>query len=143
MGYTAFGQHSGAINAQTDMTRIPRFPASGIYANLQTLKVKLASLPFTIISLANADPVISQNPPTLTVKLKVVDFTPTRLNCFAGSQHAAVKWITDDQFTVTSPKPLPKERSRYNCTAPSLTKPGRFYWFSQPWVNLPLIANLQ
>ena len=138
-GFTAFGQHSGAINANTDMTRIPRFPASGIYANLQTLKVKLASLPFTILSLKNANPVIAaitQNPPTLTVKLKVKDFTPANLNCFAGSAHAQVKWVADDQFSVTSPKPLPKERSRYNCTAPSLSKPGRFYWFSQPWVNL-------
>lgn len=137
-GYTAFGQHSGAVGHYTNLTRIPRFPASGIYANLNTLKDKLYSLPFKIEGLQNANMVIEQNPATLKVWLKADDFNPSQLNCFAqGATHATIKWHNkNSQFSVVSPEPLPEGRSRYNCTAPSKSKPGRFYWFSQPWLNL-------
>jgi peptidoglycan/xylan/chitin deacetylase (PgdA/CDA1 family) len=137
MGFIAFGQHSGAVGHHTDLTRIPRFPAAGIYANMETLKLKMQSLPFSILALDNANPVIDVNPPALSVNLKIADFHTSNVQCFApGSTRADVQWSAGNQFTVTSPQPLPQERSRYNCTAPSIAKPGRFYWFSQPWVNL-------
>lgn len=135
-GYVGFGQHSGAVGHYTNLARIPRFPASGIYANLDKLKLKMESLPFAIKALGNADMVIKQNPPTLTIAVKVEDFLAKNVQCFIGSARAKVSWTSEDRFTVTSPNPLPKERSRYNCTAPSISKPGRFYWFSQPWLNL-------
>jgi peptidoglycan/xylan/chitin deacetylase (PgdA/CDA1 family) len=136
LGFVGIGQHSGPVNHSTDLTRVPRFPASGIYANLEKLKVKINSLAFTINQLDNANPQINVNPPTITIDVKVSDFNPKQLQCFsAGSDRAIVTWLNDHQFNVTAPKPLPPERSRYNCTAPSLSKKGHFYWFSQPWIN--------
>ena len=135
-GFVGIGQHSGAAGAHTDLTRVPRFPASGFYANLKTLKTKIASLPMPITALTNADPVFGQNPPTLSITAKTADFSPRNLQCFfSGSNRATVKWTADDTFTVTATDQLPQGRSRYNCTAPSKSKAGRFYWFSQPWVN--------
>lgn len=137
LGYIAFGQHSGAVGPYTNMTRVPRFPASGIYANLKTLEVKMNSLPFKIEGLQDANMVIKQNPATLQVYINVDDFNPSQLACFAqNALRATIEWKNKGMFTVVSPEALPEGRSRYNCTAPSQTKPGRFYWFSQPWLNL-------
>ncbi len=135
-GYIGFGQHSGAVGHYTNLARIPRFPASGIYANLDKLKLKMESLPFAITALENADMVIEQNPPALTVTVKVEDFLAKNVQCFIGPASASVTWPSANQFIVTAPHALAKGRSRYNCTAPSISKPGRFYWFSQPWLNL-------
>lgn len=137
-GYIAYGQHSGAVGHYTNLTRVPRFPASGIYANLKTLKTKMASLAFKIEGLENASMVVEQNPPKVTVWLNVEDFYPSQLACFAqNSARATIEWADKEgKFTVVSPEALPQGRSRYNCTAPSKSKPGRFYWFSQPWLNL-------
>ena len=136
-GYIAFGQHSGAFGPFTDLTRIPRFPASGVYANLTTLTTKLASLPLPVTTLVNANPIISQNPPTLQASVITSDFLSKNVQCFAsGAGRATVNWLNDSTFTVTATSKLGKGRSRYNCTAPSLSKPGRYYWFSQPWLNM-------
>ncbi|MFT5162125.1 MAG: peptidoglycan/xylan/chitin deacetylase (PgdA/CDA1 family) [Alteromonadaceae bacterium] len=134
--FFGFGQHSGAVGPLTPLTRIPRFPASGIYANLETLSVKLNALAMPITASINTNPVFSQNPPTLTLSVDTSDFLPANVQCFyAGSQRALIKWVTPQQFSVTANEPLPLQRSRYNCTAPSIAKPGRYYWFSQLWIN--------
>ena len=136
-GYLAFGQHSGAVGPHTDLTRIPRFPASSIYANLRTLKTKLHSLPMPISELKGHNMVMVDNPPTLTVSLTTNDINKNALQCFtAGTAKGIIGWLDDNTFNVTAPKVLPAERSRYNCTAPSKSRKGRFYWFSQPWLNL-------
>lgn len=135
-GFSGFGQHSGAVGLTTRLTRIPRFPASGIYARLDTLGIKINSLPLAVTALTGADPVIEQNPPTLGIGVDVVDFLPRHVQCFsAGSARATVQWQSDNRFTVIAGGKLPPGRSRYNCTAPSLAQPGRYYWFSQPWIN--------
>ncbi|MFT4928194.1 MAG: peptidoglycan/xylan/chitin deacetylase (PgdA/CDA1 family) [Phenylobacterium sp.] len=143
-GFIGFGQHSGAVGLTTDLSRIPRFPASGRYAKMDSLAIKIASLAMPVIALKNANPVIAQNPPTLMVTVDNQDFLPRTVQCFIGSGRAQVKWLepptntakTVNTFTVSASHKLPKERSRYNCTAPSIAKPDRFYWFSQPWINL-------
>lgn len=138
IGFIGIGQHSGAVGHHTDLTRVPRFPASGIYANLDKLKVKINSLAMPIISLENAESLMAKgqpNPPTITIQLKLDDINPKLVQCFVSGDRAKIQWIASDRFSVTSPKPLGQGRSRYNCTAPSKQKPGRFYWFSQPWIN--------
>lgn len=137
-GYISLGQHSGAVGHHTNLTRVPRFPASGRYANLKTLKTKINSLPFRVEGLENANMVVNENPPKLTVWLKPNDFHKNNVNCFgANGSRAIINWISDRKFSVVNPESLPKGRSRYNCTAPSISKPGRFFWFSQPWLNMP------
>jgi len=136
LGFIGIGQHSGAVGHYTDLTRVPRFPASGIYANLDKLKIKINSLAMPILSLEQADPVVRQNPPTVILSVKLDDIHTKQIQCFnSGPGKAIIKWLDDKRFSVTATKPLNTGRSRYNCTAPSKQKPGRFYWFSQPWVK--------
>ncbi len=134
LGFIGIGQQSGAIGNHTVLSRIPRFPAAGQYADLTDLAQKLRTLAFHITDYHNVDPVVSANPPALSLTLEVTDFNRRQLQCFAGGEVLQANWLDDSTFTVTAGKPLNKGRSRYNCTAPSLSKKGYFYWYSQPWL---------
>jgi peptidoglycan/xylan/chitin deacetylase (PgdA/CDA1 family) len=135
LGFIGIGQQSGAIGPLTKLTRIPRYPAAGQYADLKDLGQKLRTLAFPITDYLSADQVISANPPTLRLQLNIKDFRKPQLRCFAGSEVLEPVWLNDNTFEVKASKPLNRGRSRYNCTAPSLSKKGYFYWYSQPWLN--------
>ncbi|MEH8022023.1 polysaccharide deacetylase family protein [Rheinheimera metallidurans] len=135
LGFIGIGQHSGAIGNNTTLSSIPRYPAAGQYAELTNLSQKLRTLPFHISDYHGVNPVNKQNPPTLTVTLNTADFKPQQLQCFSGSELMKPSWLNDNTFSVTATKTLAKGRSRYNCTAPALSKPGYYYWYSQPWLN--------
>jgi peptidoglycan/xylan/chitin deacetylase (PgdA/CDA1 family) len=133
LGFAGIGQHSGAVGMHTDLTRIPRFPAAGNYANLKTLKTKIASLPFAFK--VDAGSVTQDRQPTLDIEFITKDFYNTQFNCFVSGQSSGlINWTSDNQVTVQAKQPLGKGRSRYNCTAPSKKYSGRYYWLSQPWI---------
>lgn len=144
--FIGIGQHSGAVGIDSDFSRLPRFPASGIYANLKTLKTKLKSLPFSITGLTNSESVTAKNQPSLIMQVVVEDFYKSQFACYVSGQgKATIKWLDNKaaesglpnnvkSVEISPKKPLGKGRSRYNCTAPSISKKGHFYWFSQPWV---------
>ena len=135
LGFIGIGQHSGAIGINSDFTRLPRFPASGFYSKLDTLKTKLNSRPFTIKTLTYSDSVTNENPPIISVQFEMGDFHKSQLACYvSGVGQAKLDWVTEDTVTVNSPKKLNLGRSRFNCTAPSKAHKGSYYWFSQPWV---------
>ena len=135
LGFIGIGQQSGAIGPLTKLTRIPRYPAAGQYADLNDLAQKLRTLAFPITDYLSADQVISANPPTLRLQLDITDFRKQQLRCFAGAEVLEPVWLNDNTFEVKASKALNRGRSRYNCTAPSLSKKGYFYWYSQPWLN--------
>lgn len=133
-GFTGFGQHSGAIASHSDFSALPRFAAAGIYANLETLKVKLNSLALPVIGATLIDPDLSQQSikPSQTLTLAVEDFSLAQLNCYFASQALPiVKQQT--KITLNLSKPLSPGRARINCTAPSMQDPKRYYWYSQPY----------
>ncbi|OHU86354.1 MULTISPECIES: polysaccharide deacetylase family protein [Pseudoalteromonas] len=135
LGFIGIGQHSGAVGVDSDFTRLPRFPASGVYSDLNTLKVKLNSKPFAIADLNYADSVTDNQQPTLVINFKEVNFNPKQFTCYiSGQGKGNVEWLDDKQVSVEAVKALPKGRSRYNCTAPAAGESGQFFWFSQPWV---------
>ncbi len=134
LGFIGIGQHSGAISKYSDFTRLPRFPASGRYANLDTLKTKIAALPFNIKAIDYQDTITENTQPQVRYQFDGKDFYQSQFACFASGQgRAEIEW-QDDLVSVKSPAALGKGRARYNCTAPSKTHAGRYYWLSQPWV---------
>jgi peptidoglycan/xylan/chitin deacetylase (PgdA/CDA1 family) len=131
-GYIGFGQQSGAISSYSDFGGLPRFPAAGVYANLRTLKTKMASLAMPITE-GYSDPLKAiGDAPKVTLTLDTAKVKPGQVTCFYKNQPLE-KVLTDDSFSFTIPEALPLGRSRVNCTAPSGIT-GRFYWFSQPFV---------
>ncbi|GAB2688071.1 polysaccharide deacetylase family protein [Aliiglaciecola aliphaticivorans] len=133
-GFIGFGQQSGAISKNSDFGALPRFPAAGIYANLNTLKVKMNTLDMPIISKSIAEPQLSlaERTPSQTIKVELDDMHKNQLSCFFAGQPIDLSW-EDNAFTYHIQTKLPKGRSRINCTAPSIAYAGKYYWFSQPW----------
>lgn len=133
-GYIGFGQHSGAVSTTSDFGALPRFPAAGIYANLNTLKVKLNSLAMPVIEISNEQPQLSfdDRQPEQILTLDLSDMLKQQVSCFYKGDSMTLAW-QENRADITVPEVLPVGRSRVNCTAPSISKKGRFYWFSQPW----------
>lgn len=138
LGYVGFAQHSGAINETSELTALSRFPANGIYANPKTLKAKLNSIPFNVKSISPSDTKPMSNRPLLEVSLVNRDFYQSQLACFisGSSQPQKPEWVSDLEFKIASDNDIPKGRVKYNCTAPSITHSGRFYWMSKLFINL-------
>ena len=134
--FVGFSQQSGAVGLNTDLAAIPRFPASQPYDKLTGLRDKLNSLPFSI-SLSEQDNQTIFRHQTLnsvTFHVEVDDFKPSQLNCYvSGLGKQKIDWVSDSSFQITFSDHLPIGRVRCNCTAPSLSQAGRYYWYSKPW----------
>ncbi|UTP73135.1 polysaccharide deacetylase family protein [Alteromonas sp. LMIT006] len=132
-GYVSFAQYSGGVASFSDFGAIPRFPAGGRYANLNTLKTKLASLAFPVLSNSISDPVVVDPMPTsMSLTLDNKDFYMSMVSCFWQGER--IQTTRDGNvLTIPLPEQFPTGRSRINCTAPSKKHTGRFYWYSQPF----------
>ncbi|MBC3765927.1 polysaccharide deacetylase family protein [Neptunicella marina] len=133
-GYVGFGQQSGAVAAYSDFSALPRFPSAGIYANLKTLQVKMASLamPVTSINLADTEFKAGEKYPLIKVQVDLSDMRNSGLSCFQDSEALDVSW-NKQQFTIQPKGNIPAGRSRINCTVPSNSLSGRYYWYSIPF----------
>ena len=136
-GYIGFSQQSGAVGLATDLTSVPRFPASSPFDKLVSLRDKLYALPFSI-TLPQADTIVgNRQTPALDFNVIVHDFRPQQLSCYvSGLGRQEVLWQSETRFSLVLEKPLPPGRQRTNCTAPSISQPGRYYWYSRPWFVL-------
>ncbi|MDB4324804.1 polysaccharide deacetylase family protein [bacterium] len=134
-GWTAFGQHSGAVGQGSDRRALPRFPMAEPFAALDDFKTKVASLPLSVERQEPWDPVTTDRRPSLEV---VLAHTPQRIDelaCYvSGQDRVDVRWVEPKKrFIVRASRDLPKGRARYNCTVPA-SDAGRFHWFSHQWV---------
>lgn len=134
MGFVGFAQHSGAVSSNSDFGALTRFAAAGVYANLESLKVKLNTLAMPIIKLAIEDPEVTstERMPVQTIWLETEDLRVGQLNCFLNGQSMAIE-KQDNKVILALSEPLAQGRTRINCTTPSKSQSGRYYWYSQPW----------
>lgn len=136
-GFIGLGQQSGAVGQYSSLTALPRFPVAGVYADLASLKVKLHSLNMPVLSQNISDPELKNGHwrPELKVTLDMSDIYPHQMMCYIQGQGAKDPlWISGNEFSIRAELDLPVGRSRYNCTVPSKSKTG-YYWFSQAWVR--------
>lgn len=135
-GWLAFGQHSGAISAYSEMTALSRFPAAGPYSKMATLKTKLNSLAMPISARSWTDEkVVAQMPAEITLTLQADDVRLRQFACYFQGETLQVRQIDSNKVSVHLPTKFPFGRSRINCTAPSAQHKGRYYWYSQPFVR--------
>lgn len=133
-GYTGFSQNSGAVASYSDFGALPRYPAAGIYSNLQNLTVKLKSLAMPVLKPQPQDPELDFNTSgqSLSFTIKEPDVALQRLACYYNNETLVIN--RNNKFIEAHvPGVIPPGRSRVNCTAPSIKYPDRFYWHSQPW----------
>jgi peptidoglycan/xylan/chitin deacetylase (PgdA/CDA1 family) len=146
-GFSAFSQQSGPISSYSHMQALPRFPASGPYARIETLSVKLKSLAFKIIGEKPKSEIIkfAEAAPTLDLTLMANDVNHKHLQCFYLGEKIETRVIKNKErleLTAYHNKSLKAGRSRYNCTAPSLSQ-NRYYWYSMPFVVLNEQGNIE
>ncbi|KGJ97457.1 polysaccharide deacetylase family protein [Colwellia psychrerythraea] len=137
--FVAFSQQSGAIDLTTDLTSVPRFPASKPYDKISGLRDKLNSLAFNIRLEGEQAETIFKHKKTksITFAIETGDFYKSALNCYiSGLGKQKITWNDDKSFSINFSKDLPVGRVRANCTAASISKPGRYYWYSKPWFIL-------
>lgn len=137
LGFIGFGQHSGGFSQHSDFRAIPRFAAAGMYANLRTLGTKMAALGMPVLETHIEDTLLDyeETRPTLKLIVDTSDFHRNQLNCFIRSQPHAPQWHDEQMFSVQAEEPIGIGRQRYNCTVPSISRPGRFYWYSVQWIR--------
>jgi len=137
--FIAFSQQSGAVGLYTDLTSVPRFPASMPYDKISGLRDKLNSLPFNIqLEDSEAETIFEyKQTASVTFNVEADDFYQSGLNCYiSGLGKQKIQWQGDNSFTISFTGDLPTGRVRCNCTAASISKPGRYYWYSKPWFIL-------
>lgn len=136
LGYTAFGQHTGALGEYTDMRQVPRVAINRHYADWDSgLRNKVLALPLPVRSAKPADPVATEPRPELQLEL-VGDWNKSQLNCFAAGRQANIAIDAGEDRTrvrVRAQQKLGEGRQRYNCTAAA--GEGRFYWYSRQWMR--------
>lgn len=136
LGFTGFGQQSGAIGHQSDFSALPRFPASGQFANLDTLSTKLLSLAFPVKLLASSDNPINLNSTDNPPKLILVFSDNSILNttrCYNSAGQELPISIDKNKLSVSAPNKLDSGRHRYTCTSKSPIE-NRYYWLSHQWL---------
>jgi hypothetical protein len=142
MGFIGLGQHSGAIGPQSRREALPRFPINEQFAALDKFAIKVASLPLPLARQLPQEPQLTgDNPPSLTLELAPGhEALSERIACFLGNgTPLEIVAHHPGSITVRAVSALRPGRSRYNCTAPA--GDGRYYWFSQPWLNGPDAAD--
>lgn len=140
LGYFGIGQHSGAVSRTTDFQAVPRFPMATGYDDLENFAIKVSAKNLPVTVLSPDDGVVSNGTdiPVLTMRLDAGDYKKTGLRCFASGQGVIrIVWFDgeNDVVNVRANQPVPPGRTKYNCTAPSMTENDVFYWFSFLWMK--------
>lgn len=134
LGYTAFGQHSGATGPYTPWQAVPRFPFAGAYTSLEDFATKAQTLPLPVSRIEHPQNPLPHSIAKPLLELHLAEPLTANLQCFASGQGAINVTRNGQVLQIKAPNDIPIGRSRYNCTASHSN--GRFYWFSQPWIRL-------
>ena len=119
-GYeAAFGQHSGVVYPGADFFNLPRFALNEKYGTPERFHLVANALPLPVSDLLPEDMV-------LTTDLPLVGFTVDegvnhldQIACFLSIRsQAIVDHLEERRIAVRFVGPLPKGRSRLNCTLP-------------------------
>lgn len=133
LGYTGFGQHSGAAGSGSDFRLLPRYTMSGTYAGIEDFALKVQTRRLPTIT-APVDPTLSNTTvrPTLVLTFAKPPGNLDALACFGpgGLMDLARE---GNRVRISPTADLPAGRSRYNCTLPGAD--GHYLWHSQLWIK--------
>jgi peptidoglycan/xylan/chitin deacetylase (PgdA/CDA1 family) len=140
LGLLALGQHSGAIGPHSDLLAGPRYPLATGYDELVDFSLRVYSHALPASPLDDESHVLDENDvrPTLRLEILPGDFRVTELACYATGQGVMdLTWEGDDQRIVSVRPRLPINagRTKFNCTAPSASENGIYYWYSYLWIK--------
>jgi len=133
----AVGQQSGVAGREQELFALPRFPVGGSYSSLKEFRDRLRYRPLPLQVLAPADTLVGEaNPPRMSIRLDLQRIDPRTLRGYVSGQSPAQVTASDlagGVYEVQARAALADRRSKYTLTATD--RQGRWYWFSQLWVQ--------
>ena len=128
-GYrAAFGQHSGVFHTSSEATYIPRFALNESFGAIGRFRLVINALAMPVTDVAPVDAGIGVvNPPNFGFTVTGDIGNLKNLGCFSSSEgRARVEILGSRRVEVRLKNPLPKGRSRINCTLRDQS--GRWRW---------------
>lgn len=130
-GFTAgFGQHSGVLHPNADMSYLPRFAMNENFGGVSRFQLAVNALPLNVSDVSPQDPLLSldNNPPILgfTVHGDAAKGL-SKLACYASGQGKARMERLGARVEVRLENAFSGGRARINCTMP--TRSGRWRWY--------------
>lgn len=127
---TGFGQHSGVLHPDADMTYLPRFAMNENFGGDSRFRLAINALPLNVSDVSPLDPLLSRdnNPPILGFTVNgAAARRLSRLACYASGQGKARLERLGPRVEVRLDNAFPSGRARINCTMP--TRQGRWHWY--------------
>ncbi|MCW9039407.1 MAG: polysaccharide deacetylase family protein [Rhodospirillales bacterium] len=130
----AFGQHSGVIDRTGAPFFMPRFALNENYGDMTRFRMAANALSIPVTDITPADMKTGDNnPPALGFTL-VGEKTLPNLACYASHEgKVRMERLGEHRVEIRLTTPLPKGRTRINCTAPG--PDGRWFWFGRQFVT--------
>ena len=126
---TAFGQHSGVINIESDFLNLPRFAINENFGNMKRFK---RILNYSRLNTFNVIPLDS----SIKGPVKEISFSSdkplNKINCYLKNE-VLEKIISDEKLILNLEGKLKEGRNRINCTF--IDQNGSVYWHSRILVN--------
>lgn len=131
----AFGQHSGAAFAGSDLYTLPRFTMTESYGGLDRFSLTADALPLPVSDIEPRDPVLSGPRPSIgfTVDPALKDRIAA-LSCFVSGQgRPGIEILSGSRIELRLAKDFDQDRIRINCTLPAVPEDNadnpRWRWF--------------
>lgn len=138
LGYRGIAQQSGAIGTVTDLLAVPRFPMSSGYANMNRFATSVRSRPLPVRTAKASTPrAPTDRIDNLQITLDDGDFRHRQLACYtAGGQSLPSELQSEQPLEIHIDLGFEQNpgRNKINCTAPSSSESGVYYWYSYQWL---------
>ena len=136
LGYFGIAQQSGAIGLEFNKYEVPRFPMATNYSDMKRFATSVNSkqLPVKNVNIGSRE-LLSSNTAEydFSFELKEGNYIKHYLACYSSSGEKLEMKVDDMKVTMSLPN-WKEGRRKINCTAPSKTQKGVFYWYSQLWL---------
>lgn len=134
-GLYGLAQQSGAIGPYTELVQIPRYPIAGSYASLERFSLAVNSLPLPVSRIDAGEKIrtAGQNPGVLDFYLGAGDYDSDNLGCYSSNGNRLDVRVHYPRVAVQLESFVPG-RNKVNCTAPSKSQSGVYYWYSEQWL---------
>jgi len=128
----AFGQFSSAASSHRNLFSLPRFALNEKYSNMERFRLIANARALPVYDILPISPVMQENPPQIGFTVQQGIRGLSAMSCYPShlNKAADITRIGVNRIEVRFDKPLPKGRSRINCTMPGPDK--RWYWFGLP-----------
>jgi len=136
LGYAGFAQQSGAIGQTLNTLEIPRFPMATNYSNMKRFATSVNSKQLPVKNVNIGPKILLQNETSkyfFSYELIKGNYMKEQLACYSSSGEKLLLSLNDMKVKIKLPL-WSAGRKKINCTAPSKTQKGVFYWYSQLWL---------